>query len=272
MPSFFQVAQRFDRPRTRKVIAAAANGYARLRGDARRYAVSLRGQWINRQGDVSIVSPEIHTSTLAQIDHVVRDYWCHFYCPAKGDVVVDVGAGIGDDALIFSHLVGSTGRVIAVEAQPSIFACLQDTVARSGLRNVVPVPHAISDVDGEVMISDGNEWLANSIVDSKGDIAVKAWSLDTLADEMKLDRIDLLKMNIEGAERFAVQGMTRIAPQTRHVAISCHDFVADDGGSDAFRTRDFVTQELERLGFHTKSREADTPWLRDVVFGSRNPG
>jgi FkbM family methyltransferase len=269
MTSLFEWSLRLDSPATRASIARIASLQSSLRRDPRRYAVDDRGNWINRQGAAAIVSPVIHTSTLAQIDGQVREYWCRFYTPREGDVVVDVGAGIGDDALVFSRLVGPTGRVIAIEAQPSTFHCLQETVSRSRLDNVTPVPNAIADRDGEVLITDGGDFLSASIVDTQGGVKVKSWSLDTIAAQLDLRRIDLLKMNIEGAERFAVDGMEAIAPLVRNVAISCHDFVADAGGYDALRTRDHVTAALERLGFHTQRRSADQPWLRDVVFGSR---
>jgi protein-L-isoaspartate O-methyltransferase len=40
----------------------------------------------------------------------------------EGDVYVDVGANIGYDTLLASSLVGSSGKVVSIEAAPAIFA------------------------------------------------------------------------------------------------------------------------------------------------------
>src|SRR4051794_22461299 len=43
------------------------------------------------------------------------------YQPKEGDAVVDIGAGIGEQALVLSRLVGPTGKVVCVEANPEAF-------------------------------------------------------------------------------------------------------------------------------------------------------
>lgn len=245
----------------------------RLKGDRRRFEVDRQGRWVNRQPEATIVGPELHTSTFAQVEEMVLDYWCSFYRPGPGDVVVDVGAGIGEDAVVFSRIVGDTGQVIAIEAHPATCSMLEATVRESGLANVRPLQLAIADQDGSLFIGDDDHHLANSVIArNQGGVEVKAQSLDSLAAELGLGRIDFLKMNIEGAERLAVLGMERIAPQVRNVAISCHDFIADGGGGDEFRTREEVTATLRKLGFETRRRDDSAhPWTRDVVFGAR-PG
>lgn len=271
MPSLFQLARRLDGQRSRRAIAAAASLAMRLRGDPRRFAVDGAGRWINRQPEATIVSPDLHTALYGQLEATVLDYWCPFYSPQPGDTIVDVGAGVGEDAVVLGRLVGPEGRVVAIEAHPGTFAALQATVAGSGLSNVLPLQRAIAERAGTLRIGDGDAHLANSIVAGNATgVEVQAQSLDELAAELGLASIDLLKMNIEGAERLAVQGMALIAPRVRNVAISCHDFVADRGGGEEFRTLEQVRRELERLGFTLRRRaDARTEWTRDVLFGSR---
>src|SRR5205823_1391670 len=74
-----------------------------------------------------------------QIDQYVADttdYWLQHYRPQEGDVVVDVGAGRGEDTLTFSRGVGKTGRVIAIEAHPLSFLVLKNFCKLNGLSNV----------------------------------------------------------------------------------------------------------------------------------------
>lgn len=242
----------------------------RLRGDPRRFWVDRDGHWLNIQPEATFVSPDIYTRFYAQVEASVIDYWCAYERPQLGDTIIDVGAGIGDDVVVFSKLVGPTGRVIAIEAHPNTFACLQGTIERSGLTNVVAVQCAIADRDGTLTMSDDSEHLANSVLKVKGGIEVPAKTLDTLLIELGINEVGLLKMNIEGAERPAMAGMTQSAPRIRNVAISCHDFVADAGGGDDFRTREFVRPALEAMGYVVRQRsEPAHPWLRDTLYGTR---
>ena len=92
--------------------------------------------------------------------------------------------------------------------------------------------------------------------------------LDGIAAELGVERVDLLKLNIEGAERDALAGMPDLIERTRHVCISCHDFLADRGGSDELRTKAFVRQFLLERGFTLTNRDnAPDPWTRDYVYG-----
>ncbi len=272
MPSLFHLARLLDTRFSRRAIAWAASSAMRWRGDARRFGVANDGFWINRQPDATLFSPDIHTATFRQIEGAVLDCWCQTYRPKQGDTIVDVGAGIGEEAVVFSRMVGPAGRVIAIEAHPRTFSALERTVEASGLENVVPLQLAIADADGFVTVDDNDAHLGNSIVSGlRGGIPVKAESLDRLASRLPLSNVDLLKMNIEGAERLALLGMARLAPNVRHVAVSCHDFVAERTGAEEFRTRAFVREQLKRLGFEVKTRtEPGPPWVMDTLFGSRS--
>jgi len=78
-------------------------------------------------------------------------------------------------------------------------------------------------------------------------------------------------MNIEGAESKALAGFRRGLLHTEHVAISCHDFLAEDRrGSASMRTKAHVRAVLENSGFTVRTRNHDDrPWIRDFVYGRR---
>lgn len=270
MNRLFTIAQALDGILPRSAIARAATLYlGRRDGHRRRFSVDERGHWVNEQEDATIVSPGIHTAPLSLINQLVLDQWTYWYVPGRGDVIIDAGAGIGEDAVVFSHLVAPRGRIIAIEAHPATFNCLAETVRRSGLPNVEPLLCAVAEADGTLKISDAGNHLANSVVAGVGGVEVPARSLDSLADELGLDRVDLLKMNIEGAEKLAVRGMERLARITRHIVISCHDFIADAGGDESFRSKNEVWEALVGLGFAVTSREDHpSPWVRDYLFAT----
>jgi FkbM family methyltransferase len=198
-----------------------------------------------------------------------REIFLFAYAPRPGDVVFDIGAGVGAETLLFSRLVGSRGRVVSIEAHPRTFGRLVELCNANGLANVTPLQLAVSDVDGEIAISDLDHYLQNAVLDGyNGGVRVPARRIETIAAEHAVERIDLLKMNIEGAERLAIRGLGAMVERTRHVCISCHDFLADDGGSEQLRTKAVVRGFLVEHGFDVTTREdAPDPWTRDYLYG-----
>jgi FkbM family methyltransferase len=271
MSLFFKFAAAADRLGLRRFIARAASlAYA-----GQQFEVDCDGHWVNRQAGATFVSPTIHTANYAEIERAVLDNWTWGHSPVAGDTVVDVGAGIGEEAIVFSRLVGPKGKVIAIEAHPDTFACLQSTIERSALRNVTAVQCAVADEDGELSIGAGptrlgQSHLMNTVIAGRG-VAVPARSLDSLAGELRLQDVALLKMNIEGAERAAMAGFDQIVSHVRHAAISCYDFVATHfGGESHYCTRDHVRSALEARGFTVRSRnDAAESWVRDYLYASR---
>jgi FkbM family methyltransferase len=116
----------------------------------------------------------------------LEDNWLYDYRIKQGDTVVDIGAGIGDDAVFFSRLVGLTGRVVAVEANPRTFRCLEKTVKANGLSNVTAVHVALSDSVGDIFIDDSSQHAHNRIRAEglEGSVKVKATTLDNLLLEL----------------------------------------------------------------------------------------
>ena len=272
MPTAYRTALAIQRLVPRSWLAFGANRIMTMKGDRRRFGVDGHGNWINIQPEATFVGPDLHTAYFEQVKSTIANYWFDQYSPGIDDVVIDVGAGIGEDAVIFSRMVGPRGRVHAIEAHPATFACLQSTVQHSGLTNVEIHKLAITQADGMVSISDDAHHLANSIVSgTPGGLSVEAQSLDHFIEQSGHKQIDFLKMNIEGAERGAIEGLERQAATIRHLAISCHDFIAERDGGDEFRTKDAVRARLIELGFKvTERHDAPNPWEADVLFARRD--
>jgi FkbM family methyltransferase len=200
-----------------------------------------------------------------------RDLFLHEYAPRTGDTVFDIGAGIGAETLLFSRLVGPTGRVVSLEAHPRTYERLALLSRANRLANVTALQMAAAEADGELAISDYEHYLHNTILEEDGaGIRVPARRVDSVARDLGITRIDLLKMNIEGAERLAICGLDDVIDGIRHVCISCHDFLADSGGGDELRTRELVREYLLAHGFRVSTRgDAAEPWTRDYVYGAR---
>jgi FkbM family methyltransferase len=236
-------------------------------------------RWIHSYRDGAIVSPveQPDVPPPAATSARMRNEFCHLYEPGREETVVDVGAGMGEALLLFSSLVGPGGRVLAIEAHPLLFGCLQRAIDVNHLTNVEAIHVAVTGEPGPVKITDEDMWYGNTIVASGGDgaIDVDGRTLDQILNDAGVESVGLLKMNIEGAERLALPGMKESLALCHAVAVSCHDFRVEDPqdpafGVEAFRTKDQVRASLEEAGFVVKTRDADpSPSTRDVVYGLR---
>jgi FkbM family methyltransferase len=237
---FWGVMRSIDRSGRPRLAAALANAVCR----DRHFSVDADGDRVNRQVEATFVCPDIDPPRYAYIREKIIDNWLFDYQPKKGDMVFDIGAGIGEEAVIFEHM---GCRVVSVEAHPRTYRCLTKTIARSNLKNVQALECAIMDRDGEITISNTDDHLANGIGATEG-VAVPARSVASLCRELGLDTIDFLKMNIEGAEKSAVLGFGDV--KIGHMVISCHDFL----NIDELKTMAAVQAHLTEQGYRITTR------------------
>jgi len=128
---------------------------------------------------------------------------------------VDVGANWGFFTLMAAHLVGPSGKVIAIEADPRVFGRLKQNVARNRLRQVQVFDMAVADRNSTLTLAGHDEAAGNpgiSRLVENGSTApltfsVRSCQLDSLLDEAGLDQVDLLKIDVEGAEDLVLAGM-----------------------------------------------------------------
>lgn len=186
--------------------------------------------------------------------------WRH-YRPGPGDVVLDAGAGNGGETFYLAPMVGPSGRVIAVEAAPAPFARLEELCALNGWGNVECQQVALAAAEGTVSMSDSEDWVVGNVYEPGG-VDVRAVTIDDLCAELGANHIDWLKMNIEGSEKDAVQGMERMAPHIAHLTISCHDFLGTEWG----RSKAVVVGWLQDHGFTVESHEGPEAYLADYVY------
>ena len=87
----------------------------------------------------------------------------------------------------------------------------------------------------------------------------------------ELKDIAFLKMNIEGAERFALLGMESVLPRIRQICVACHDFRSDLGMVSSFARGRSLKIYWSAHGFRLASRQDDPrDYVRDHVFGLRS--
>jgi FkbM family methyltransferase len=270
-----------DRPGGRWVLGKAASVYARRFYRADVEVMRIRGLWTRRvEANFFPDGPSFESVSLGswktQRQEYLRDthdYWLKHYRPKKGDVIIDIGAGRGEDSFTFSQEVGDAGRVIAIEASPRSFAILNTFCHLNRLNNVTALNVALMDNPGIVrIIEDESSWTKDSVLSGgePGGVEVRAVTLDNIYQESGLKHIAFIKMNIEGAERYALLGMEAVLRLTRHICVACHDFRSENGDGEQYRTRAFVECFLTNHGFSVTSNPDDPrDSVRDHLFGTR---
>ena len=137
-------------------------------------------------------------------------------------MVIDIGAHIGYYTLIAANLVGDKGKVFAFEPAPENYALLVKNIEVNGYRNIIPVQKAVSNKSGttNLFLFEQNKGM-HAIYERSGygeSIVVESITLDDYFSE-KQDSVDVIKMDIEGAEMLALSGMDRIIKQSPSLKI-----------------------------------------------------
>lgn len=233
------------------------------------------GHWLHRYRDGTVVRSRLGGPSPRTRDGAVRDVFLFDYEPRTGDTIVDLGAGLGDEVCLFSRLVGESGRVVSIEGSPRTFTGLCKTIELNGLTNVLPVQCAVVGEPGRVLIGDDpvNHLLNALTADEAGAVAVTGRRLDEIVRSLGVDRVNLLKMNIEGAELAVLESSREVLATVDHLVVSCHDFLADGPGPDWRRTFDPVKDLLASAGYDVRTRPSDSrPWIRYYVYAARRRG
>jgi FkbM family methyltransferase len=123
----------------------------------------------------------------------------------EGMTIIDIGANIGYYSLIASKLTGKEGQVYAFEPIPNTYEILQKNIELNKLTNVKTYQKAVIDHKGFIKLHiDNRSPASNSITGNGKYINVSTIALDDLFTDT---HIDIIKMDIEGSEALALEGM-----------------------------------------------------------------
>jgi FkbM family methyltransferase len=182
-----------------------------------------------------------------------------------GHVFVDVGANWGYFTLLGAQCVGPEGRVVGLEPDPRLFPELRDNVARNGLAQVTALRTAAARTAGTMSMAGFDEQggnfglsrLSDGITEGRTfDVSTKP--LDDVLDDLGVRHVDLLKMDIEGAEGMALDGLARSLATHRidRLLLELHPaLLAEQGETSAT-----VVDRLQSAGYR--------PWRVDHSPGA----
>jgi FkbM family methyltransferase len=130
----------------------------------------------------------------------------------RGDVVIDCGAHIGGFTRV--ALQAGARRVVAIEPETlNLRALRRNLEPELASGRVTLVEKGVWDLSGKLPLHRSDVGDSHSLVASvtgPGDQTIEVTTLDALAEALKLERVDFIKMDIEGAERRALRGARQL--------------------------------------------------------------
>lgn len=211
-------------------------------GEQKISSVNLEGFTVS----FNLRSPEIGFFQEMFLDRVYEQE--ADFIPRKGRTVLDIGANIGLYALWNSKRV-DTGKIICFEPNPLVYPLLQKNIKDNQLVNVEVFPYAIGINTGEVEFEvspfssgDGTimKWRnKNTSSSNYNKYILNMETLDHFAKQRNLNEtIDLIKMDIEGAEFEAICGAKEVLKITKRIVMEYHD-------AELFKT---IIKQLNEIG------------------------
>lgn len=141
-----------------------------------------------------------------------------------GDAVIDAGANWGMHSLYLARLVGTSGRVFSFEPSPETFAELSENLRLNGLNQVTAVQKALADKLGELKFSGSGASKTRHLLSDSSEEKSKAkesftfvqvTTIDQFVDFQNLDKLSMIKVDVEGAEHSLLVGATKTIQRFR---------------------------------------------------------
>lgn len=202
-----------------------------------------------------------------QVDKSLEENVRKELCKIRGSVFLDIGANIGMYSLLLRR---NFKEIIAVEANRTIYETLCRKV--SGRRNIHPLWSAISDVDGEVSLYQTD--LCDTILskfeyrplhspsvekvqEGRNPTTVPSLTIDSLLNKFNVALVDVMKIDVEGAEFHALRGASKSLSEGKisRIVVEVHDRAQKTEMEDILGGFDFSFKWIDA----------------DHVFASKNP-
>ena len=175
--------------------------------------------------------PRKHTADFNMLFHD-KEYEVESRIDLKeGETFVDVGANVGHYTLK-AATQHTDIKVISIEAHPKNYEALCRNISCNRFSNIIPINMAASDKRGKVTlyehITDDNRLLTDDFSihtdhNKKSSIEIESDTIDNILKKVRIERPDVLKMDIEGAEVLALKGATETLDKLRKIIVEIHE-------------------------------------------------
>lgn len=178
----------------------------------------------------------------------------------ENSTIIDVGANAGLFTILASKTVGPNGKIYAFEPTPSTFSILRENIKVNNCTNAIAVPIALSNCKEKVSMvtppttkkgyNDAWNQMQKSQTPNDPVANIEANTLDNFIDENGIKQVDLIKVDIEGAELYFLQGAQKLltAKNRPIVIFECYEGHCNDFG---YRKKD-ILELFTSYGYKTK--------------------
>jgi FkbM family methyltransferase len=142
-----------------------------------------------------------------------------------GDTVLDVGANIGTIALTASGIVGSAGKVYAIEPHPRTFVSLKSNIALNKRTNMHAINVALGAHSGTILFSDSDD-SQSAVIHHPSELQSQFLEVPVRRmDDLPLGKIPitLLKIDVEGYEKLVLEGGLETLARTSYIYLEAYD-------------------------------------------------
>jgi FkbM family methyltransferase len=234
------------------------------------------GFTLHRTGDLIYVPHPLDARGRHALLHPPRAHPAALAFLSQGAVAIDIGASLGEWTVPLARCVGPAGRVLAAEPAPRNAAALEATLAVNALRQAEVIRCAVGDHDGTA------EFAVPVVTSARTDtgtarlgpvgagyerLNVCLRSLESLVVERGIDRLDLIKIDVEGHERQVLDGAQAVLERYRPALVI-------ETGHEAEGDRPAIHDRLRRggyrmLGILLDHGMAEADW--DAYLGIKGP-
>jgi FkbM family methyltransferase len=194
----------------------------------------------------------VRTTDVSLLNEIILRSQYEWQLPRSPRVIVDAGANIGLASIYYANKYPNA-QIISLEPAPSNLILLRKNMANYS--NSAVVAGALWKHDGHVRVVDPGtgEWGFQVAGEANNGDIVAAFSIDTLMKTCGVEYIDLLKVDIEGAEKEVFENPSNWIDRVGAIAVELHDFLRD-GCSRTF---------YQAIGqFDFQSRRGETIFVR----------
>ena len=145
------------------------------------------------------------------LSELSEPWMTQYFKPREGEVVIDVGAHVGKYALYSARLVGESGVVIAIEPHPENYQALTGNIELNGFKNVIALNVAAYNCNGKKLPLIGSidqEYTVKAVVE-EGCVLAETKKIDSILEELDIQKVDYVKIDVEGAELEVLEGMEK---------------------------------------------------------------
>jgi len=181
------------------------------------------------------------------------------YYPQPGDVIFDVGAHIGLFTIKTASLIGTDGAIYAFEPVKNNFDLLEKNIALNNFTNVKPFLTALGDkLETKLLCLSKTNTGMHTLMKTKGEkILVPVITLDKIIEKLSIEKINLLKLDVEGYELRVLQGGKNFLKVCQNLVIETHEQVGGPSNSS-------IVKFLKLFGFKTKIAHYK---YNDIIYG-----